>query len=115
MHRRVTVVAAGLAAMATFGSVAEAEDDCFGSMSFDDTYVCVVRVDPPQAWLEPGPQVLVPGICPGVIDCIPERFQETYEPAFYGGTVVLFHNGTCYYVTDFDIATREARSPEECP
>ena len=119
MRKKFMAVLAGLAVAASVGPLTAPAHaaDCYGSPSFDDTYVCIVRIDPPSVSFPPGPQVLVPAICLGEdLGCpVEESYVPLPDVLVDGGTVGLFHNGTCYYVQDGFATSVEADSADDCP
>lgn len=117
MRKRIAALAAGLAMAAVVGPLGSAASaaDCYGVTSFDDTYVCVVRVENPDAELVNGPGFLVPQVCAGQLGCTQEQWLFIPDVLVDGGTVVLFYNGECIYLEDGAMDTIPADSADDCP
>lgn len=117
MRKTIAAIAAGLAMGAVVGPLGSAAHaaDCYGVMSFDDTYVCVVRVENPNVVLVPGPAFLVPAVCLGQLGCTEEQWVFTPDALVDAGTVVLFYNGECIYLEDGEQSSVPAESADDCP
>ena len=117
MRKKLAAAVAGLAAAASFGplvSTANANHDCYGYEPFGKTFVCVVSVEPGAPSIEQGPAIPVGRVCLGELGCTQEQTVYLPDVQTNGSLVVLFYDGTCYYVQDGSYDTATAASSHDC-
>src|SRR5688572_5148360 len=98
VKRLVALVSAvGALTAGPFGSPASAAS-CGGLQELPAAWVCIVRNDVPSATLTPGPGVFVPTVCAFELGCVPGQWVYLPDVDLAGQVLVLYYDGTCYYV-----------------